>query len=293
MTSAVDPSPLLPKGAAMSDSSNPVPTPPRTVLVTGTSSGLGLAVARAFRAAGWNVAATLRSPDKAAQDLIDDPGVENLRLDVTDRATVRTAVDAARARFGSIDVVVNSAGYSQVGALEEVSLDQLREQFETNVLGAVAVIQEVLPEMRRRRSGHIISISSLAGVVAVPGLAAYSMSKFALEGLSGALRGEVAPFGIAVTVVEPGRLETGIASSARHPSAPIPDYHGASGAESLLDELDQTGADEAAGAIVKLASSPQPPAQLIVGAGTDLAHEKLQDRIDSDRRWDQVTASTR
>ena len=269
-----------------------VPPTARTVLITGTSSGLGLALARAFRRANWNVAATLRAPGTPDPDLVDDPLVEILRLDVTDHTTIETAVNAARARFGSIDVVVNSAGYSQVGALEEVSLDQLREQLETNVLGAAAVIQAVLPAMRQRRSGHIISISSLAGVVAVPGLAAYSMSKFALEGLSEALRGEVAPFGIAVTLVEPGRLGTSIARSARPPATPLSDYHGPDVDASLLDQLAISDAESAANAIVQLADSAHPPAQLIVGAGAELVRKKLEARVESDRRWEHVTAAT-
>ncbi|WP_374945529.1 SDR family oxidoreductase [Agreia sp.] len=264
----------------------------RTVLITGTSSGLGLATALAFRRAHWNVAATLRVPDNADPALVNDSQVEILALDVTDHRSIEKAVQAARARFGSIDVIVNSAGYSQVGALEEVSLDQLREQFETNVLGAAALIQAVLPEMRQRRSGHIISISSLAGVVAVPGLAAYSMSKFALEGLSEALKGEVAQFGIAVTLVEPGRLQTGIAGSARPPSTPVSDYHDPDGDASLLDQLAISDAEGTANAIVTLVDSPNPPAQLIVGAGTDLVHEKLEARIVSDHRWEETTAAT-
>lgn len=183
----------------------------RTILLTGTSSGLGEASARAFLAQGWNVVATARKADAVL------PGVEEARLlrarlDTTDTASIAAAFNAAEARFGAIDVVVNNAGIGLGGPLEEIDLDRLRNLFEVNTFGAVAVSQEAIRRMRPRRKGLIVNVTSMAGQVGLPFLSPYSASKFALEGLTEALYYELKPFGIGVKLVEPGGIRTAFAN---------------------------------------------------------------------------------
>lgn len=178
-----------------------------TVLVTGASSGIGEAVARRFLAAGWNVAAGMRTPARSPLDPAT-PGLAVLAMDVTVDASVDAAVAAAEARFGAIDVLVNNAGYALLGPLEGLTRAQLRRQFDTNLLGLVAVTQSVLPGMRARGSGVIVNIASIGGRMAFPFTSAYHATKFAVEGLSESVRFELAPHGIRVKVVEPGPIRT-------------------------------------------------------------------------------------
>jgi NAD(P)-dependent dehydrogenase (short-subunit alcohol dehydrogenase family) len=177
--------------------------------VTGSSRGLGREFVEAALSRGDRVAATARRTDSLA-GLVAAHGdaVLPLEVDVTDKAAVHEAVARAREHFGRLDVVVNNAGYAQVGAVEELTERELRDQVETNLFGAVWVIQAVLPHLRAQGSGHIIQLSSAAGLIAVPLGGAYHASKWALEGLNEALAGEVAEFGIKVTVVEPGGFAT-------------------------------------------------------------------------------------
>lgn len=179
----------------------------RTVLLTGTSSGVGEAAVNAFLADGWNVIATARNPASILA------GTENAqllkaRLDLTDNASIEAAFEAGAQRFGAIDVVVNNAGIGLGGPLEGVSLDQLREHFEVNVIGVAAVCRAAAAHMRPRRQGLIINVSSLAGRIGLPYLSPYSASKFAVEGLTEALYYELRPFGLRVKVIEPGGART-------------------------------------------------------------------------------------
>jgi NAD(P)-dependent dehydrogenase (short-subunit alcohol dehydrogenase family) len=176
-----------------------------TVLVTGTSSGFGLAIARYFAARGWNVAATSRRAPAGAPD---DERVASLVLDVTDESSVAAAVAATVKRFGTIDVLVNNAGYGVFGPLEAISAAQLEAQFRTNVLGTAAMIRHVLPVMRARCAGTIVNMSSLAGRIADPFASAYDASQFAIEGLSESLRYELAIHGIRIKLIEPGHFKT-------------------------------------------------------------------------------------
>ncbi|MFT3767610.1 MAG: SDR family oxidoreductase [Minicystis sp.] len=179
-----------------------------TVLITGASSGFGRVTAHHFAREGWNVIATMRSPD-AAGDLAGLPGVLVTRLDVTDPASVEAAVAEGTARFGGIDVVVNNAGFGLFGVFEGTARERVREQFDVNVFGVMEVVRAVLPGMRARRRGVIINVSSGAGVFALPMISLYNASKFALEGFSEALSYELASQGITVKIVEPGGvLET-------------------------------------------------------------------------------------
>ena len=178
----------------------------RRWLITGAASGFGRALAEAVVAAGDAVVATARRP-AALADLAEHPAVTVLTLDVTDGAQVRDVVARAVAS-GGVDVLVNCAGHGLIGAFEELTDAEFRGVMETNLFGALAVTKAVLPHMRERGSGHIVQLSSMGGVSANPGHAVYATSKFALEGASEALAGEVAPFGIRVTIVEPGPFRT-------------------------------------------------------------------------------------
>lgn len=176
------------------------------VLITGCSSGVGHAAARLFRQNGYETVATAR--DITTLDDLRAIGCRTLALDVTDETARRAAVEATEREFGAVGILVNNAGYGQYGPLEEVSLDALRRQFETNVLGGLRLTQLVLPAMRRAGRGRIVNVSSVAGRVSSIGGGAYHATKFALEALTDALRPEVEPFGIDVINVLPGPIAT-------------------------------------------------------------------------------------
>jgi NAD(P)-dependent dehydrogenase (short-subunit alcohol dehydrogenase family) len=180
----------------------------RTVLITGSSSGIGKAAAEEFSARGWNVSATMRSPGSAAVLKAGAGTIITPRLDVTDRASIDRAVRETVDRFGSIDVVVNNAGYMLMGPLEAWPEEGLEEQFSTNFFGAVNVIRAALPVMRKAGGGTVINVSSIGGRIGFPLGSAYHASKFALEGLSDSLRYELRPLNIRVKVVEPGGIRT-------------------------------------------------------------------------------------
>ncbi|OWQ91846.1 short-chain dehydrogenase/reductase [Roseateles aquatilis] len=175
----------------------------RTVLITGTSSGLGRATAKHFHAKGWNVIATMRTPERETEfGQLDRMLLA--RLDVQEADSIRAAVDAGIARFGGIDVLVNNAGYGVFGPLEATPAEKIRRQFDVNVLGLLATTQAVLPHFREHRAGTIVNVSSMGGRMAFPLGSLYHGTKFAVEGLSEALQYELAPLGVHVRVVEPG-----------------------------------------------------------------------------------------
>jgi NAD(P)-dependent dehydrogenase (short-subunit alcohol dehydrogenase family) len=192
----------------------------RVILLTGCSSGIGRAAALEAALRGHRVFASARNRSDLAE-LEGREKLEALALDVTDGASIRSAVEAVLARAGRLDALVNNAGYGQYGAAEEVTLDQWRAQFEVNFFGTIAVTQTVLPAMRRARRGTIVNVSSVAGKVAVPFAAPYSASKHAMEALSDALRVELGLFGIKVVLVEPGPIETRFGDRARSIVAPL------------------------------------------------------------------------
>jgi NAD(P)-dependent dehydrogenase (short-subunit alcohol dehydrogenase family) len=176
---------------------------PRVVLITGASSGVGQSTARLLSQRGFTVFGTSRNPSSASI-----PGVEMLSLDVRADDSVRACVEAVVNRSGRLDVVINNAGYELAGALEELSSEEARAQFETNFFGVVRMVNAVLPLMRHQKRGHIINVSSLTGLTAIPFMGIYSASKFALEGYTEALRQEVKPFNIQVSLTEAGFLRT-------------------------------------------------------------------------------------
>lgn len=176
------------------------------VLITGCSSGVGHAAARAFRTAGFDTFATARNPGTLEE--LRAIGCHTLALDVTDEVSRRSAVEAVEKQFGAVGILVNNAGYGQYGPIEEISLEDMRRQFETNVFGGLRLLQLVLPAMRRVGKGRIVNVSSVAGRVSVLGGGAYHASKFAVEAIADALRPEVEPFGVAVVNVLPGPIAT-------------------------------------------------------------------------------------
>ncbi|NYJ02094.1 NAD(P)-dependent dehydrogenase (short-subunit alcohol dehydrogenase family) [Nocardioides thalensis] len=178
----------------------------KTVLITGCSSGIGEATARRLADTGWDVWASARRPETL--DRLVAAGCRAVRLDVTDEASMTSAVDTVLRESGRLDALVNNAGYSQSGAVESLDVDAVRRQFETNVFGLLRLTQLVLPAMREQRSGRIVNIGSMGGKITFPGGGAYHASKYAVEALSDALRYEVSGFGVRVVLVEPGLITT-------------------------------------------------------------------------------------
>ena len=239
----------------------------KTWLITGASRGFGREFAKAALGRGDDVAATARDVS-ALKDLREQhPGLLALALDVTDADAVRARVAEAERHFGRLDIVVNNAGYGHFGAVEEVTDDDLRDQLETNVFGAHRVARAALPGMRERGAGHIVQISSIGGVMAVPNMGAYHASKWALEALSESLAAEVARFGVHVTLVEPGGYDTDWAGpSARH-SDPLPAY------DTMREEMAaRRGATvpgdpaAAARALLTIVDAERPPLRVLFGA---------------------------
>jgi len=179
----------------------------KTILITGASSGFGRATVKLFQEKGWNVIATMRSPEKE-EALTSLNGVLVTRLDVTDKTSIDTAVAAGISAFGGIDVLVNNAGYGTLGALEAASDDVVRQQFEVNFFGLIDVVKAVLPGMRARGSGVIVNVSSIGGKVTFPFCTLYHATKFAVEGLTESLQYELNPLGIRTKIVEPGGYKT-------------------------------------------------------------------------------------
>lgn len=179
----------------------------KTVLITGASSGIGLATARHFQARGWNVAATMRNPADQPE-LAQLPNVICPALDVHDKDSIAQAIQTTFERFGAIDVVVNNAGYALMGAFETLDEAQVRRQFETNVFGLMEVCRAVLPHFRQRRAGLLINVSSMVGRIPLPLYSVYNASKHAVEGFTEGLVYELEPFGVRVKLIEPGAVDT-------------------------------------------------------------------------------------
>lgn len=179
----------------------------KTVLITGSSSGIGKAAAQFFAEKGWNVAATMRKPE-AEKDLRESANLKRIRLDVQDGASIAEAVRQTIAAFGKIDVLVNNAGYGLAGVAEFIGEADIRRQFDVNVFGVMAVTNAVLPHFRANKSGRIINVSSMGGRVTFPLFSYYHATKFAIEGYSESLNYELNPLGIDVKIIEPGGVKT-------------------------------------------------------------------------------------
>jgi NAD(P)-dependent dehydrogenase (short-subunit alcohol dehydrogenase family) len=242
----------------------------RVWLITGASSGFGRAIAEAVLARGDSVVATSRRMDALA-DLDGAGRVHVVALDVADAAQREAAVAEAIDRFGRIDVLVNNAGRTQVGAVEETTDEELRDLFELHFFAPAALTRAVLPHMRRQGSGAIVQMSSVGGQVTAPGFSAYCATKFALEGLTETLREEVAGFGIHTLIVEPGAFRTGLfRSDAAYESAEMPEYAETVGPtrEYVRTNHGQQPGDpnKAAEAIIEALESDDPPLRLVLGA---------------------------
>jgi NAD(P)-dependent dehydrogenase (short-subunit alcohol dehydrogenase family) len=236
----------------------------RAVLITGCSSGIGRSTALRLARAGWPVYATARRPE-TIEDLAGDCTV--LPLDVTDEESMRAAVAAIERDAGAVGVLINNAGYSQSGAVETVPLDLVRQQFETNLFGAVRLTQLVLPAMRRQRQGRIINISTIGGKLSFPGGAVYHASKHALESVSDVLRFELRPFGIDVILIEPGLIRSGFAAAAVTSMAPLGDRTGPYGSYNDAVAAATTSAYES-GTTARLSAGPEDVAKIIERALT-------------------------
>jgi NADP-dependent 3-hydroxy acid dehydrogenase YdfG len=283
----------------MTTTSTPVPVSAgkdRTWFITGASSGFGRTLAEEVLKAGGKVVATARNRDKVADLEAKFPQrAKALALDVTDAGQVDSAVTQAFAQFGQVDVLVNNAGYGVAGAIEEVSEAEYMPMFETNVFGLLRVTRAFLPHLRKQRSGHILNLSSIGGLVASPGMGYYNATKFAVEGLSEALAAEVAPLGIRVTIIEPGPFRT--------------DFLGRSGvvAETRIADYDATAGNmrkyfaendgkqhgdpvRAVHAMMQVVESPNPPLRLLLGRS---ALERLRGKLATWEReiaeWEKVT----
>jgi NADP-dependent 3-hydroxy acid dehydrogenase YdfG len=268
----------------------------RTWFITGASTGFGRVLAEEVLKAGGKVVATARNLDKVADFETRYPQrAKALALDVTDAGQVDSAVTQAFAQFGRVDVLVNNAGYGVAGAIEEVSEAEFMPMFETNIFGLLRVTRAFLPHLRKQRSGHILNLSSIGGVVASPGMGYYNATKFAVEGISEALAAEVAPLGIRVTIIEPGPFRTdflgrsGVVAKTR-----IADYDATAGnMRKYFAENDgkQKGDPvRAVHAMMQVVESPNPPLRLPLGAS---ALQRLRSKLANWEKeidaWEQVT----
>jgi short-subunit dehydrogenase len=262
----------------------------KTVLVTGCSSGIGHATARHLAAKGHDVYATARSTDSLAD--LEAAGCKTVALDVTHDESARAAVQRVESEAGGIDVLVNNAGYGRSGAVESIPIDDVRAQFETNVIGYLRMAHLVLPGMRERRSGRIVNISSVAGRVTMPGSGVYSASKFAIEAISDALRYEVAGFGIKVVVVQPGPIRTQFTAGANQSlggssaDGPYADFHArVAKADAEGDQSRLAGdADDVAKAVERAIEARRPKTRYTVTALARIAPGIRS--VLSDRGWD-------
>jgi NAD(P)-dependent dehydrogenase (short-subunit alcohol dehydrogenase family) len=239
--------------------------------ITGCSTGFGRELAKLVLNRGYRAVITAREPSKILDLKVGHEGrALVLELDVTDKAEVAEAVKRAESVFGSIDVLVNNAGFGYVGAVEESEENEVRSMMETNFFGLARMLHAVLPGMRRRRRGNIVNLSSIGGLVGFPGVGYYNASKFAVEGLSESLAKEVAPLGIKVLVVEPGPFRTDWAGrSLKKSSQHIPEYVQTAGAfrERITGRSGKQAGDpvRAGEAIIKALESDNPPLHLLLG----------------------------
>ncbi|WP_439685522.1 D-beta-hydroxybutyrate dehydrogenase [Cupriavidus oxalaticus] len=272
----------------------------KTWLVTGAARGIGAAVVRAALAAGDRVVATGRDPAGISRAFeAQSERLLPLRLDVSEPHEAQDVVDAALEHFGGIDVLVNNAGYAQLGVFEEMEPAAVSAQFSTNVFGLMNVTRAVLPQMRRQRAGHIFNLSSIAGIRGGQGGTLYSASKFAVEGFSESLALEVAPFGISVTLIEPGYFRTDFldASSARFATRTIPDYADQSARLRAAFEAQnrkQPGDPEKLGCLVAfLASQDKPPLRFAAGSDAINAISAKAESLSSGlAAWQALSLST-
>jgi len=269
--------------------------------ITGASKGFGLELVKQLRQQGHLVAATSRN----VAELRQAAGPEAadflpLAVELASEASVGAAIKATVAQFGRIDVVANNAGYGQLGSLEELSDAEARANFEVNVFGTLNVVRQALPQLRRQQSGHILNFSSIAGIMGqFPGWGIYCATKFAVEGLSESLSAEVAPFGVKVTIVEPGYFRTNFleSGSLRTAENQLDEYTLVRESEALHTQQikgSQPGDPvKAVAAIIAVAAAPNPPLHLLLGQDAyDMANVKIKAMQDDMAQWKHVTVAT-
>ena len=271
----------------------------RVWMITGAARGIGARIAEAALARGEAVVATSRDAASVQKRFPASDALLALPLDVTDETQAAAAVQAALARFGRIDVLVNNAGYGLLGAVEEATGDEVRRLYETNVFGLLNVTRAVLPSMRERRSGHVINISSLGGYQSGAGFGVYCSTKFAVEGLSEALHGELAPLGIHVTVVEPGYFRTDFLDGNSLAVSPriLDDYAQSAGrVREAAKEINHNQAGDPirlAQAMLKLVEADTPPLRLPMGTDTLKVIADKHAFVEAEvRTWKALSAST-
>jgi NAD(P)-dependent dehydrogenase (short-subunit alcohol dehydrogenase family) len=259
----------------------------KTWLITGASRGFGRAWTTAALERGDRVAATVEDLRERFGD-----AVLPIQLDVTDREADVSAVQAAHRHFGRLDVVVNNAGYGHFGTTEEVTEDEARAQMETNFFGALWITQAAIPLLREQGGGHLVQVSSIGGVTAFPGLGLYNASKWALEGLTEALAGEVAGFGIKTTLIEPSGFATDWSGASAARSEPNPLY------QPLRDAMANWGngptptADDSVEALFAAVDAAEPPTRLLLASqGYDLVLAAHEQRMETWRAWEKTARS--
>lgn len=263
----------------------------KTIFITGASKGFGRIWAEAFLKRGDKVAATARNIDTLRDLAAQYPDtLLPIRLDVNDRAASFAAVNKAAQHFGSLDVVINNAGYGLFGAIEETSEQEARDQIETNVFGLLWVTQAAIPVMRAQGGGHILQISSVLGVATLPVLGLYNASKWAVEGLSETLASEVKDFGIKVTLVEPNGFSTDWGGASATHTTTLPEYEGVKQAFYAGLTPESTGQPEAtAEAILKLVDTENPPLRLFLGkVGLPWVSQLYAERLATWEAWKDV-----
>ena len=261
--------------------------------ITGASSGFGRLIAEQVLAAGDRVVVTARKADQISDLQQQHPDAAlALALDVTSDESVEAAIDAALEHFGRVDVLINNAGYGLAGAIEEATEDEFLPVFETNVFGLIRVTRALLPHLRTQRSGNIVNLSSVGGLIGSAGWGYYNASKFAVEGFSEALAAEMAPLGISVTIVEPGPFRTEfLGRSGKEAAHRIADYDATAGKtrQYFHDQAGKQPGDpaKAAAAIIEAVRADHPPKHLVLGK---IAFERMTARLDV---WKQELAAWR
>ncbi|KAG7291149.1 hypothetical protein NEMBOFW57_001161 [Staphylotrichum longicolle] len=271
---------------------------PSVWFVTGSSRGLGRVIVETALASGASVVATARSPE-TLDSLAEKFGPDRflaLRLDVTKESEVTNAVNAAREKFGRIDVVVNNAGRTSIAALEDMETRQFQQLIDTNFMGAVYVTKAVTPLLRRQGSGHIFQVSSLGDRMGMPGLSAYQSAKWALTGFSMAVAQELAPLGITVTILEPGTVRTGWAGQElKMPEISDP-YKPTVGATAemfrQMANHEECPPERIAQIIVDLSKSKDVPLRLVLGPqAVEFAKQSAEALAESDEKWRHISLS--
>jgi NAD(P)-dependent dehydrogenase (short-subunit alcohol dehydrogenase family) len=270
----------------------------RSWLVTGSSRGFGRALCEAILDAGDNLLATARDPGQLAGIDQGRPGrLRTAPLDVTDEDQARDAVALAIAEFGALDVLVNNAGFGDIGSVEDTSIASNRRQIETNLFGTIIMTKAAIPHMRARRQGHIVQFSSVGGRRGAPGRSAYSAAKWGIEGFSEVLAGEMALIGVRVTIVEPGGFRTDFAGSSTTIEAGRPEYDAVVGAAARMQRAydgNQPGDPRrGAQAILQIVNAEFPPWRLPLGSDAVGAIEQSdRARLDELDRWRALSCST-